>query len=302
MPETSPSWFDQVGSAWNQFWYTPADERPLAAVRILTACGLLVYLLTWGDLSQWLGTDGYLPGASIAAITRENDGNTLIFRGAFLPGVHSSTMLQIYRGLMFVAAACLAFGVATRFAAVATWVLVLLFLHRFSVVTGPCEQLLATLLFYVTLHPGLAYWSVDSRRTNALPEPTQRANIVLRLLQIHVALLVFTMAESKLAGGAWWDGDAVWYLTAQTVSRPLNLTFLRPHEYFLNAWTHFIVLAEVAFPLLVWNRLCRPVVMTAVALAWLSLVPLTGEWLLPVFLAAGIAAFVPTEWLGGVQG
>jgi hypothetical protein len=116
------------------------------------------------------------------------------------------------------------------------------------------------------------------------------------MLQVHIAALVFTMAETKLAGPAWWDGDAVWYLMARTLSRPSDLTFLRRHEFFLNAWTHGIVLAELAFPILVWNRLTRPVVIAAVAIAWLTLPILTGEWLLPVFSAAALLAFIPAEW------
>lgn len=295
MSDKPPSLLEAWGEAWNLFWFHPAEARPLAALRILTSVGLLCYLLTWGDLRYWLANDGIYPAESAATIAHDLDGKVLIFRGFFFPGLESGLTLEIFRGFLILATVCLAIGFYTRIAAVVVWLGTLCLLQRLSFLAGPNEQLLATLLFYVALYPAGEYWSLDARLRGASAKPSQFANIALRLWQIHFAVLVLTMAQEKLAGPAWWDGEAAWYLAARTLSRPLDLSFLRQNELLTNAWTQGIILAEVTFPVLVWSRYCRPLVLALSAVAWLSLPLLTGEWLVPLLLTGGWIAFLPSE-------
>ena len=56
-----------IDASWMQFWFTPADSRPLAMVRVLSAS---VALLLWwsylADLQVWLGPEGVLPTEMVA--------------------------------------------------------------------------------------------------------------------------------------------------------------------------------------------------------------------------------------------
>ncbi len=297
------------GPGWNEFWFQSADSRPLAAVRIAAGLTLLVYAASWGNAAQWLATEGILPVQATHSILDYFDHITA-FRGFSLLG-DSPAVIVSMQIVIAVAGCFLALGCFSRISAILAWFAFLWFAHRASLVTGTVEPILATILFYLAWSPSGDYWSVDAWRKNKgtrattvqglsrawwLPGPVV-ANIAIKLLQIHLALLVLSMAEAKLTSPAWWDGEAVWYLTASTLSRPLDLTFLRPMPLIINAWTHAIVLVEVLFPALVWFPRLRCPVLAVASVVWLSLPLLTGEWMFPLAMSAALLAFVPAAWL-----
>jgi hypothetical protein len=165
--------------------------------------------------------------------------------------------------------------------------------------SGPLEPVLTMLLVYLCLAPTGACLSVDAwlrrRRASTSPAddtsaPTKSwtATLSLRLIQLHLAGLVLVMGLTMLAGETWWSGDAVWWLIAHTESRLVDLTFLSGVPLVINAWTHAIVLFELVFPLLIWNRLARPLLLAAAALVWVPLALVTG--LLPFFASLLVAS------------
>jgi hypothetical protein len=111
-------------------------------------------------------------------------------------------------------------------------------------------------------------------------------------MQVHLAALYFVMGAAKLYGDFWWDGEAIWFLMAQTHSRPIDLSFLRGWELLLNAWTHLIAFTHLAFAALVWNRLTRPIVLALAAVTWLSLIPVTGQALLCLLMTAASVVYI----------
>jgi hypothetical protein len=303
------------GQAWNDFWFRPVDPRPLAAVRIGAGITLLLYVLSWGNAAGWLATNGLLPARATTQLLEAQPleqvepGRPGPIRGLTFLG-DSPSVVTAVQFLLGIAAAMLAAGCFTRVTAVIVWLLFLWFAHRATVVSGATEPILAALLFYLAWSPCQLIWSVDAwwrqRREASAPKPANPAeswlpapvlaNIAQRLIQLHLACLVFAMAEAKLQGPVWWDGDAVWYLTANTLSRPVDLSFLRGRTILINAWTHAIILVEVLFPFAIWVRWSRGIVLAVAAVVWLTLPLLTGEWLFPVAMAAGLLAFVPAAW------
>ncbi len=303
------SWAE-LSELWNQFWFRPADVRPLAAVRIATGVALLAYVFSWGNASNWLGSDGPLRVGATAKVLDTNpfESEPIVFRGLILFGDSPSVVvaLQVFLGI---AAVLLAAGCLTRIVAPIAWLLFLWFAHRATLVSGASEPVIAALLFYLVWSPCQRAWSVDhwwlqrkkpgkswTSRIDAYLPPLIVANIALRLLQIHVAFLVFSMAEVKLANQVWWDGDAVYYLTANTLSRPVDLTILRKSPIVVDVWTHAIFLTELLFPILIWFPLFRRGLLCVAAAVWLSLPLLTGEWLFPLAMAGALLAFVPATW------
>jgi hypothetical protein len=125
--------------------------------------------------------------------------------------------------------------------------------------------------------------------------PTYWATLSLRLIQVHLAAFVLMMGTAKLNGDVWWEGEGIWHLLAQTHSRPIDLTALRGAELLVNFWTHAVVFVELAFPILVWPRLTRPLMLIAAVAVWLSLVLATGLWLFSLALIVASLAFVPAE-------
>src|SRR5688500_10463044 len=112
----------------------------------------------------------------------------------------------------------------------------------------------------------------------------------LRLIQLHLAAFVAMMALAKLNGDAWWDGEAIWHLLARPRSRPLDLSALHGHELLVNFWTHAVVYFELAFPILIWNRLARPILLALGTIVWFTLALATGQWLLGLALVVASLA------------
>jgi hypothetical protein len=165
---------------------------------------------------------------------------------------------------------------------------------------------LALLLFYLCIAPAGKYLSVDAwlarrsaasvLRSEASPLSLAAA-VSLRLIQVHLAAFIAMSALTKINGNAWWNGEAIWVLMAQTHSRPLDLSGLRDYVLLLNAWTHAIVIFELLFPVLIWNRLARPILLVAGVVLWTSLALVTGLGLYAATLIVGTLAFVsPETW------
>jgi hypothetical protein len=301
---------DAIGSGWNRFWFTPVDPLPCGVVRIVTGAIVTAHLLSLvPDLGRWYARDGLLPpGAVSKLLALFSGGDASNYHFSYLSVFPAGTELWVVHAAAIAVALSFMLGLFTRLSGALTLVAVLAYVHRVPFVAGDLEPVLAYLLAYLVIAPAGACLSIDRwlqrRRTSNAeadsPSPSVTANIALRLIQVHTAMFVAMMGFSKLYGDAWWGGGAIWLLLTQTESRPLDLTGLRGAgqlgEYLLNFWAHAIIYIELTFPILVWNRLARPLVLMFAAAAWLSLALATGSLLLALALIAASASFVPAEF------
>jgi hypothetical protein len=299
---------DAFGGAWNRFWFTPADPLPCAVLRIATGAVAVLHLLSLSpDLGPWYARDGLLPPSAVTGLFNLMSGGTetnyhVSYLGVFPAG---TVLLMVHLAAVAVAVAFL-LGLLTHVTGFLTLLAVLAYVHRLPFIAGHLEPVLIYLLAYLSLAPAGACLSVDRllgrRRTESLgdPAPSLTANIALRLIQVHTAMFVAMMGLSKLYGDAWWGGGAIWLLLAQTESRPLDLTGVRqlgaPGELLLNLWAHATVYIELAYPVLVWNRLARPLVVLLAAAAWLLLSLPAGSLLLAIALIVASGSFLPAEF------
>jgi hypothetical protein len=302
------SWSDlaeNFGAAWNRFWFTPADPLSCAVLRI--AVGLLAalhFLDLAGGLSWWYASDGLLPPETVRSVLELASETGASYRTTYLNGFAAGWELWVLHVLAIVAALAFAAGLVTRISGVITLVALLSYVHRSPLVAGHVEPVLSFLLAYLILAPSGARLSIDRWLANRKPErlakldqPSIAANIGLRLIQVHLAMFYVMMGLTKLYGDAWWDGNAVWILLAQTESRPLDLTGLRrlgqPGYYLLNLWTHTLVYFELAFGVLIWNRYTRSVMLALSVPIWISLIIATGHVVFGLTMLAAGSAFLP---------
>src|SRR5262245_57024525 len=212
-------------------------------------------------------------------------------------------VLAIVVSLMF------AVGLLTRISGLLTLVALLAYVHRVPQVAGHADPVLSFLIAYLCIAPSGAWLSLDRRlfgssKDNAtlrmifgVADAPVAANVALRLTQVHLAMFYAMMGLTKLYGDAWWEGTAVWILLAQTQSRPLDLTAIRRWgqigEYVVNFWTHAIVYFELAFGILIWTRIGRPILLWLSILIWLSVILATGQLLFGLTMLAANVAFLP---------
>ena len=103
------------------------------------------------------------------------------------------------------------------------------------------------------------------------------------------------VATVKIAGSTWWQGSALWWLITRTEQRLVDLTWLHAYPFAVEFWTHAIVLFELVFALLIWNRTARPLLLGLSGLMWLSLALVTGKVVFCALLFVAGLAFVSPD-------
>jgi hypothetical protein len=296
---------EQFGQGWNAFWYTPSDPFVLGLIRLLAGLmGLYVVGSYSFDLVEFFGPQGILP---ISLVQELRDPNELRF--SYLNYFSQPSELFAAHIVGMILLAMFTVGLWTRVTSALAWIVVLSYIQRAPILTAQVEQILVFVMFYLCLGPAGKALSVDAwlakrkspaNQTNA-PQRYFSATVATRLIQVHLAVVYLMMGISKLAGIeevpelTWWRGDAVWWMISRPDTRLIDLTGLMAgHSYLVNAWTHSIVLFELVFAVLVWNRLARPLLLALAIPMWLLLALITG--LVPfalMMLTANLAFFSP---------
>ncbi len=300
---------------WNAFFFTPADPTPLGVVRLIVGLLLFWDLLVIGlDLHAFLGTSGW---ADPEALRAQLDG-----RGSLA----WSLWLWVPDGLLRVVwVACLVVlglftvGLGSRITAPLAWAIAVSTAHRAPVILYGFDQVISTWAFYlaitgasgqaVSLDRFLSRWrkarrDVSHRRRDGrwvvpsgVPAPTTSANLALRLIQLHLCLIYGMAGLSKLQGPAWWNGYAMWSVISVAEFRPIDLTWLASYPYLLNFLTHAGLAIEIGYPILIWNRRLRPLLIALALAMHLGIDLALGLTEFSLVMIAGNVAFFSGPWL-----
>ena len=273
-PTTAPvSFSQQIGTAWNAFWFLPADGRPLAVIRILTAVlGLVLWSSYAADLQRWFGPEGIV-SPEVMATWRRAYGVSL-----FDAATTAASLWALY-GLGFAAFASLLVGLGTPIAAPLAAVLWVSILHRGPMLISPADDVLAILLWCLVIGRSGDHLSLDARlrraRGTTPPGPSVRNRLALSLLGVHASGITIAAVLAQLKGDIWWDGTAAWWLLSGREEAPVSLmAAMAASDYLTNLLTHAITLFEIAFAAGVWVVGLRSSLVALGIVAW----PLIG-WL-----------------------
>ena len=260
-------WLRDVAAAWNDFWFQPADPHTLAAIRILG--GLLIFYthLVWSkDLLAFLGPQGWLPVETSRLLHADLDGSRFVW--TYLWHVESPPLLWTLHIAALIVMALLVLGLFSRVTAVFTWFITIAYCHRLQGALFGLDQVNAMVAMYLMLGPCGDAWSLDrwlARRKNGAPlppaAPRVSTNIAIRLLQVHMAVIYLFGGLSKLRGTSWWDGSAMWFSIANSEYQSIDLTWLVQYRWLIALLTHVTVFWETFYPVLIWPRVTRPVML-----------------------------------------
>ncbi len=188
--------------------------------------------------------------------------------------------------------------------AVLAWLAMLSYFQRGPMLIGQTELVMAMLMFYLCLGPCGARFSLDRllakrrHRDQAvqlakLDQPRVGATISLRLIQVHLTVAYLMMGLAKMNSVGWLQGDAVWWIAARPDTRLIDLTgVLADQIYLINAWSHAIVIFELAFAVFIWNRLARPLLLLLAVPMWCSLAVISGLSTFSLAMLVANLAFV----------
>lgn len=290
-----------VLEGWNRFWFTRTDPTTLAAVRICTGLVLLYsYLTLTPDLFRYLGPNAWIDAAAMDEIRRP-DGPIGAWWGwsvYFL--VSSPWAIGLIHAAFLVCLAAFTVGLFTRLASILVWAGHLSYIHGAFMAWSGMDTVLAMLTFYLMFSPSGAAFSVDRLRRRAFvpAPPSWSANLCIRLIQIHMAVIYLCAGLAKLQGARWWDGTAVWSVMMMQEFAPFDLSWIGrfgdvPCLLVSNVGVLLTLGFEISFIFLIWNPTIRPLLLLLALILHGGIGLFMGMSAFGAAMLTGCLAFVP---------
>jgi hypothetical protein len=308
--------------SWIDFWFAPVHPVGLHALRFLSAILFLFWLVMLaGHQEAFFGWGGWVDRQVYNSSIRAAEGavsqtDWSLWSLLYLFGSNSVWVNLIYWTAMVVFV-LFGLGLWTRVTSVLTWVFVVSFQAN-PITRQDADPLLAILAFYLMIGYVLLgqrnqqlSWTdgiLGTKQTWLFGRGEQpasiAANLAIRLLQVHFALVVVVSALHKLQSGDWWSGVAFWYplhppfqttmdsLRAEATHAQSTLFFLSLEQYLVLAW-------QLGFPCFAWRRAWRPVLLGGALVGWIGCLAIYKQPLFgPVYCIAALSYLTPAEWLG----
>jgi hypothetical protein len=311
-----------LANAWTRFWFNPVAPFGLHWIRFFAGIVFLLWLLPLtGERHALFALDGYFDSTAYREASRlpENLRPPITWSLVYAFGA-SPVAFEVFWWGSIAVLALFTLGVATRITAVFTWLIVVSFLA--SPASHPdTDYMLVLPAFYLMLgYLALGQWSGSLRplerfigprgtsifallrNRNDEPAQSHAANLTVRLLQVHFAIMVVTSGLHKLQVDHWWAGVAYWFplhpamqmdaakLQAARASGEATLFVLTLAGYLALAW-------QLTFPLFAWRKRLRVLLLGGGAIGALGAAFLWGEPTFGPLYALGCLTYLtPGEW------
>jgi HTTM domain len=289
--------------AWGEFFFKPADPTSLGIMRVAVG-GLLFWnvAVLGPDLRDYLGSDGWIGPEAAQHYLREHSP----WAWTFWFWVPDRWLYPAWAACL-IALALFACGFRSRVTAVMAWVIAVSTVRRAPAALFGFDQMIATWTMYLAAFgaSGQAlsldrYWLRRRGvipRLDSAPAPTVSANLSLRTIQLHLALVYGTAGLSKLMGPEWWNGTAMEMIILTPEYRRFDLTVLTAFPLLLSSMTHAGLFLEISYPVLIWVRKLRPLILAAVVLMHLGIDFILGLTEFGLTMIAANLAFVSGAWI-----
>jgi hypothetical protein len=266
---------------WIEFWLRPAHARVAAQLRVALGCvGLFIVGMHWWNWSGLISTGGFLDRDSTLTLLT---GRTR-FRLSPLFFTDAAWFVNTYFATLFISIVVVIVGIGQRIAPVIAWLLFLGLMHRLPSLQSLADPLMSAGLMYLIIDPGKL--SHPLRPGFCDDEQRSTTRLAARLTQLHIGLWMLAALMSHLSGVIWWNGQAVWFLTAADQSYVTTLTQLAESPWIGEALTHGIILTLALAVLGLLSFRFAKVTLIAAVMYWLCIMGVAGEW---TYGLAGIA-------------
>lgn len=310
--------------SWVDFWFSPIDPRGLHAIRILAGVLFIAWLLPFaGELNAMFGLDGwfdqqaYREAARLSEEARPQFGWSILF----LCGTNSMLLKAAY-GLSLMVLGLFTLGIATRLTSILTWIIVVSFTAN-PATSYDADTLLVMLAFYLMIgyvflgqqrsgqslcsrwmgcRENWVFFGGTSGTATAPRTPSAAANVALRLLQVHLAIVMLTSGLHKLQFGDWWAGVALWYplyppLVATVADAREHMASAVPFLFILSVAAYVTLSWQIAFPAFAWKPAWRKILLVGAIVSWLGNMFLYELPLFGAVIFIGCLSYLaPAEW------
>jgi hypothetical protein len=318
---------ERLRQGWDHFWFRPIDPATIGAIRFCTGLVLLyVYLGTASQTISLVGPDGWIDQAAIRELrtVARGDGEraALVDRRWWAQSawfyVQSPELIWAFQGLFIAAICCFTIGLFARTANVLVWAGHISIVVRSYVTSYGLDSVLAMLTWYLMFAPSGDALAIDAWRQSRIggsryqgrtaaktrPSLSWTANLVVRLIQIHVCVIYLCSGLAKLQGETWWNGTAIWrVLMAEDLAR-FDLRWLaslgNPGVSLIFQPAAAATLAfEISFAFLIWNRWWRPLLLCGAVVLHGCIGILMGLEAFSAAMLTACLAFVSPEIVRG---
>ncbi|HET6325077.1 MAG TPA: hypothetical protein VFG04_10280 [Planctomycetaceae bacterium] len=295
---------------WRQFWFTPADPTPLAVMRILFGGMLLYTQFVWGlNLEGFVGADGW-QGSTLVR-TLQSDQFAWSFWWWIPHGLHFTAHL-----LCLVILTLFMLGAYTPVTSVLAYLITISYSSRAPMANYGLDQINGLAALYLAIGPSGSRLSIDrwrlryraarkqfslGREPVVMPvEPSARANLALRLVQVHLCVIYVFACLSKLQGESWWSGTAIWQAVSNLEYQSRDVTWLAWYPWLVNLLTHVTIAWEMTFWALVWRPMLRPFVLAVGTAIHLGIGAFMGMWTFGLAVIFAYVAFIPGRQISAI--
>lgn len=242
------------------------DEEALAIFRIGIAISVLIRSASyWLYLDLLHGEYGLVQKPIAEVLSKAYIPSTFAIDAGFNGwGLHVPFVLETIFFVNFFSSVSLLLGVAARFSAICCWISNAILMSSANVFNYGVDDFQLMGLFYCSLFPVDRVWSMtpDRRRSSGWPD-----GLPVWIIRIHICIVYFSAGLWKISGEQWWDGTALWLALLQPmfIHRPFSwytLETLAKFRIVFSLAGMGVVLAQLAFPFLIFVRAIRPYILT----------------------------------------
>lgn len=284
--------------AWNSFWFRPRSTATLGLIRIFV--GLIVFytFLVWTiELTTFLGNDGLLAPQYRKLLYGSS------YAWSHLDWFQSPASLMVVHGFGLILVAMFTLGIATRWTAVMTALLVISYANRSTGALFGLDQINSFMCLYLAIGNCGGAFSVDAWRARRHDRDSGQGragsdtltNISTRLIQIHMCVVYLFAAIGKLQGETWFNGEAIWGAFASYEYQTLDMTWLAGFMPIVAILTLGTLAWELAYAALIWPRMTRPLMLAIAVPIHLGIGLCMGMLPFGLVMLAGNFAFVEPE-------
>jgi predicted DCC family thiol-disulfide oxidoreductase YuxK len=247
---------DSFFEAWDEFFFAERSPIPLALFRVAYGTVVVATLfLVRADWLSWYGPDAWVRLSTI----RTMEPGTRLNLFTVIP--QSDLWIQTLFWVFLVSAACLTIGLFTRTNSVVVFICLASIQQRNLLILHGGDTFLRVAGFFLMFAPAGAALSVD--RLIRIRRGTEGVQIrphrpwAQRMIQFELALLYFAGFCSKIEGGSWVQGTALYYVyhLDELQRFPLPSWFFRPTILKLGTW--FALALEFSMGVLIWIKELR---------------------------------------------
>ena len=300
-----PRLLRRILAANDRFWFRKQSTLTLGLFRI--AFGIFILLMIASSFPNWerfYGASGAYP---LPDFIDASGGFWGAASSSVLALSASPLLLWSVFGMGVFASACFALGLYTRLSTLISFIIWGSIYHRNFILINGQDQVVMMLLFFCCFAPLGNSLSIDNILRNKYHPSTSRLSYRTRqlksvwswrLMQVSITLIYFFSGPSKFLDGVEWrDGTAIYYVSLSDRWFRFNQVDFLHNEILSVYFTYGALLIECLFPLLIWFRKTRLLMLSLIALLHASIVVLMSEYVLHfnIVMLISFILFLPTR-------